>query len=286
MEARGYSLMLLLGMIATNQLPREVVAESASAVRPGWWMGYAVTMTLVILYDTPGGAVDSGACGCGVCQQADFLCCLDQGCGTCRDAFDPALSADVPGLAKLLSQPIFDDDGLPAVLKCVAAVCDVRHQRCEWPRRSSGALPVIIIVIGSVLGWQRAALRPMLITFAMATLLGVLLPAVIPAATEVRFVPWILPWFCIAVVSAFLSDRPRWGKIIGFLGLFTLMVWQLMQDLTLLPQQQIREGIQRIDKITPARRRPYGVVSGGARGSRFYTGTRHIGCCRRRIAGR
>jgi len=73
-------------------------------------------------------------------------------------------------------------------------------------------------------------------------------------ATEVRFVPWIMLWFCIAVIAAFCSAPNRWGKIAGVLGLVTLVGWQILQDVTMPPNQPIREGIQLAEKTVPSNR--------------------------------
>jgi hypothetical protein len=272
-EARGYSLVLLLGIIATNQLSNALAAETARPAR-WWWVWYAISMALAI-YTIPLAIllIPAHAVAVFVVRRSSIGSWIK---GTTLVLLI-AMALYLPMYAGLLSyyrNPYLTTTGYREFLNALprfalAGISTPHGPAILW------ALPVITIVIGSVLGWSRVALRPMLITMGVATLLGVLLPLVIPAATEVRFVPWILPWFCIAVVCAFLSDRPRWGKFVGFLGIFVLVGWQVMQDVTLLPQQQIREGIQLIDKMTPPGRDIMVLYLGARETADLYGNTTH-----------
>jgi hypothetical protein len=273
-EARGYSLVLLLGIVATNQVSKALAAEAARPVRRAWWVWYAIAMALAV-YTIPLAILLAPA------HFVAVLVVRRTSIGSWLKGAMLALVISIAlylpmyaGLRSYYRNPYPTTMGyrefLNALPRFAMAGISIPHgPAIFW------ALPVITIVIGSVLGWSRVSLRPILITFGVATLLGVLLPLVIPAATEVRFVPWILPWFCIAVVCAFLSDRPRWGKIVGFLGLFTLIGWQVLQDVTLLPQQQIREGIQLIDKIAPPGRDIMVLYLGARETAVLYGNTTH-----------
>jgi hypothetical protein len=137
------------------------------------------------------------------------------------------------------------------------------------------ALPTLAIIFGSIVGWSRVSLRPILLTMGTATICGMILPLLDSGATEVRFVPWIMPWFCVAIVAGFLSPAVRWGKIAGALGLSTLIGWQVMQDVTMPPNQPIREGIQLADRIVPPGRDILIVYIGARESIALYGETRH-----------
>ena len=139
------------------------------------------------------------------------------------------------------------------------------------------ALPVIAIFIGSVLGWRRVAMRPMLITLGVATLLSVLLPLALPRATEVRFVPWIMPWFCLAVVAALTAEGTRWGQVAAVIGFISLISWQFIQDVNMPPSQPIRDGIHLADQMVPTDRDIMMLYIGARESIALYGGqaTRH-----------
>jgi hypothetical protein len=271
-EARGYSLVLLLGIIATNLLPTGLAASAAS--ERARWIRYALALSLAI-YTIPLAILLIPAHGIAV-----FVVHRSKIISWIKGATLALLLSILlylpmyPGLRSYYRNPYPTTMGyrefLNALPRFAMTGIAVPHSPAIF-----WALPVITIIIGSVLGWSRAVFRPTLVTMGVATLLGVLLPLVIPAATEVRFVPWILPWFCIAVVCAFLSDRPRWGKIVGVIGIVTLIGWQAQQDITLLPQQQIREGIQLIDKLAPPGRDIMVLYLGARETAVLYGNTTH-----------
>jgi len=115
-------------------------------------------------------------------------------------------------------------------------------------------LPVLAIVFGSVMGWSRIALRPILLTLGVATVLGALLPLMDPGATEVRFVPWIMPWFCVSITVGLLSAGTQWGRAAAVLGFATLIGSQIQLNINMPPNQPIREGIALAYKIVPPNR--------------------------------
>lgn len=241
-EARGYSLVLLLGIIATNLLPVDA---------RGWSLRYAVISALAI-YTIPLAVflIPAHAVAMLALRRSAIRSWL-------KGAAIALLLAGLlylpmyRGLFSYYSNPYETTmtyrqflDALPRF--ALTGVAIPNSPAIIW------ALPVIALVIGSVFGWPRAALRPLLVTFGAATILGALLPLISLAATEARFVPWILPWFCLAVVATLLAAKVRWGKLAGTLGLAVLIGWQIAQDITLLPQQPIREGFQLADRIVPA----------------------------------
>jgi len=91
----------------------------------------------------------------------------------------------------------------------------------------------------------------------------------------VRFVPWIMPWFCLAVASLFTATPARWGKITAAFGFAILIGWQIQQDVTMPPNQPIREGIQLADKIVPPDRDILIVYLGARESMALYGDTQH-----------
>ena len=239
-EARGYTLLLLLGAIATNMLP----------TGPGRWAIAYVTSLSLAIYTIPLAIFLIPAHGLAVLILR-------------RENFPRWLLAALAGLvvAAMLHLPMLR--GLISYYRHpYLATMTYRQFINALPRfaftgmdASPGAifwaLPVIALAIGSVLGWSRPALRPMLISFAIVTLLGAILPLFVHSATEVRFVPWILPWFAIAVSGLFLASKNQWGRASGIAGISALVVWQTFTAVRQLPNQPIREGMQLAEQIVP-----------------------------------
>jgi hypothetical protein len=269
-EARGYSLLLLLGIIATNCLSARPVA-------------YAISLTLAI-YTVPLAAllIPAHAAVIFFLRRNEFQKWLISAGGTVV-------------LAALLYLPMFGGlisyyrnpypptmdyrqflDWLPRY-----AMAGVRLPRSADPlvRPETGAifwaLPTLAIVFGSVLGWSRVSLRPVLITLGGATIAGMLLALVDPGATEVRFVPWVALWFCVCIAAIFISAPMRWARAAAILGFVTLISWQILQDVTMPPNQPIREGIQLADRIVPPDREIMVLYLGARESIALYCDTRH-----------
>ena len=165
-EARGYSLVLLLGIIATNLLPTglaasaasELAAEAASPVIP-----YALVMALAI-YTVPLAVllIPAHAVAMIILRRSAILSWLK---GVCIELLLSTLLY-LPMYRGLLSYyrnpyspTIVYREFLDALPRYAMAGASVPHSPAIF-----WALPVITIIIGSVLGWSRASLRPMLIT--------------------------------------------------------------------------------------------------------------------------
>src|SRR5205814_4915592 len=68
-------------------------------------------------------------------------------------------------------------------------------------------LVIALIAWGVRTGWREPVLRPMLITFIAARVIGSMLPLISPAAAEVRFVPWAGLLVCVALSAVVLRFR-------------------------------------------------------------------------------
>jgi hypothetical protein len=134
------------------------------------------------------------------------------------------------------------------------------------------ALPVLAIIVGSLLGWSRTALRPMLVTFGVATLLGALVALVSPAAVEVRFVPWIGLWFILALVAILAAPPQRWASGVAVVALALALTWMGIRDVAMLPNAPVREAIQQADQLAPPGQRVVTTYLGAMEAAQLYGG--------------
>ncbi len=268
-EARGYTLMLLLGTVATNLLPaapsrRRTVAYALSLA------GAIYTVPLAVLL-VPAHAVAVLA--------------------TRRDGVRRWAVGAAAGLALAVALYLPMARGLAAYYRHpFPATMDVRQFLDALPRyalagarvpvrpfdpfRPAGlpgppdpagssvfwALPVLVLIIGSVLGWNRFPdARPLLATLATVTVLGAALPAVVAGAAEPRFVTWVGPWFCLAVtllLAAVAAARPpvggaAYGRGFAAAGAVVLLALFARWDGTMPPNQPVREAMRWANRHAP-----------------------------------
>ncbi len=101
-------------------------------------------------------------------------------------------------------------------------------------------LPLIVIGVGLRLVWGWTALRPLVVTFAGASLLGLVVPLAVPAAGETRAMLWLIPVHVLAVFGLVSASRGRvLVAVILPLGFFAMRA----HDLIARPAQPIREAI-------------------------------------------
>ncbi len=277
-EARGYSLMLLLGIVATHALPDG--RKRLSVV-------YAVTLALAA-YTVPLAVLLIPAHGFTVLvlprvRHSNLDPSQSSSTDTTAESRDSAFRSWIfsAGLAVVLIGALYLPmlGGLRAYYRhpypntigykaLVDAVPRFALAGERLPRRLNPyfhapdapadaaywALPVLVIMIGSVLAWTRTGVRPLLLSMGAATAVAMAVPLVSRGATEVRFVPWILPWFCVSFIALLLAADRVYAMIAAGMCLLTLIAFQLHADLTMLPNQPIREGIRQADQIAPAGR--------------------------------
>jgi hypothetical protein len=128
---------------------------------------------------------------------------------------------------------------------------DILHGPDSFSGSVYWALPMLVILVGSAFAWSFAALRPMVVSVGVVSLLGVLLPLVVDGTTEVRFVPWAGVWFCLGVVAILASPRGGWTRGTGVVGIVLLLVWMGLRDAAMPADQPIREGIRLADRLAP-----------------------------------
>ncbi len=246
-EARGYSLLLLLGVIATNLLPDG---------RHRWPIGYALTMAAAIytipiaLLLLPAHALAvrmlrrnglfAWMCGAAIALLVSGLLYLPMARAMMqyyRQPYQPTIT-----YREFLDQ-------LPRF-----ALAGQRLPEFDHPPGGSiyWALPLLVVAVGTAFGWAKMNLRPMLISFAAVSLLGIVLPLICPTATEVRFVPWAALWLCIAFVGILVSPTQRWTRVVSAIAVILLLAWMGLRDAIMPPNQPVREAIALADHLAPA----------------------------------
>ncbi len=254
-EARGYSLLLLLGVVATNLLPDG---------RRRWPIGYALTLTAAI-YTVPiavlllvahGVAVatlrrDSQAAwgrAAGLSVMLSGLLYLPMGRAMVRRYYRQPYDTTISYREFLDQLPRFALAGerLPRQSLDILRPPDSFSGSVYW------ALPVLVILIGSAFAWSSVELRPTVVSIGVVSVLGVLLPLVSAGATEVRFVPWAGVWFCMGVVAISGSPHGRLMRGVAVVGVVLLVIWMGLRDAAMLGNQPIREGIALADHLAPA----------------------------------
>ncbi len=266
-EARGYTLMLLLGVLATHLLPRPAARGPAGYAVAVAAAVYTVPLAVMLV---PGHAVAVwatrrpaarswavGVAAAGVLSVALYLPMAGgliayyrhpYPTGTYRRFLD-ALPRYVLTGERTPRQRV--DPALPAPLDHAA---DPPGSALYW------ALPVLATILGTALGWPRfPAARPLLATLGTATVLGLLLPLVVRSTSEVRFDAWAVLWFCLAVglLLAAIADvrtPAGWaapGRGVAAAAAAVLVGLSLTWATRLLPNQPVREAMALADRLAP-----------------------------------
>ncbi len=294
-EARGYSMLLLLGVVATNLIARRTTGsvQAGSEVlrrsgffdtrEPGPWEYLTTGLRWTILY-----AVTLAAAVYTVPLAVLLIPAQAISIGLTRSVpwrrWIVAASAAVT-LSALLYLPmargLFEYYRNPYEATLSMRTLLDWLPRYAWagerlPRDGSvgwvyWAVPVLVMVIGSFQAWKAPAVRPMLVTLLAATCLGLVLAAVDPAAREVRFVPWIAPLLCVATAGAVTAVPGPPGRFLGGVGLAAVLIFWLTLDVTMLPNQPIREGIEAADAAVPPGRDIVVLYLGARESIGFYS---------------
>ena len=127
-------------------------------------------------------------------------------------------------------------------------------------------IPLIVIGVGFYMVWSWIPLRPLVLTFAIASMLGLLVPLAVPAAEETRAMLWLIPVHILAVFGLVTANRGRvLVAAILPLGFFAMRT----HDIIVCPAQPIREAIAEARAI--AGDRPVvGVYMASAEARRIY----------------
>lgn len=243
-EARGYALALLLAIVATNLLS----GQPPGAGSPVFWrysvaiaaMLYTVPITLAVL---PGHAL--------------VIALLY------RRQWKPLAMSMLLGVLLALVLYLPQRHGMVEHYRQLAGaalspgqfvgqVLSMTQTGLHGLRTAPAAVAAMVLLGGSMLAWQMAALRPMVLTFAVAVVVAVGGGVLVPGARQLRFVPWTIPLYCLGM-AALLSlawRRPRaWAFPLTWLSgaagvvLLVSLVVSARQLITV-PAQPIRDALQ------------------------------------------
>lgn len=262
--ARGYALLLLLAILATNFLPtrRRLIS----------WP--YVLLATAALYTQPLAILLIAAHGLTtlIMRREIFLTWLR--------------SASLTGiLTFLLYLPFFggarhywSQPEQPSAPYAQFILSSLRH--AHWGANLGGALPVLVSLVvligGSLAAKSNPHVRPQLLTFLFTSLLGALVPLVIPLAGEVRAMLWLIPLYCICAVAligkALLSPPPlRW---LGAAAFVALIASELLANfwIATTPSQPIRDALAITKKLADQGHPVIGIYMGTREGAALYGG--------------
>ncbi|MGA2499747.1 MAG: hypothetical protein ABSH20_18585 [Tepidisphaeraceae bacterium] len=101
-------------------------------------------------------------------------------------------------------------------------------------------IPLMVMGTGLCFAWSWVKLRPLIVTFGVASLLGALVPLFVAAAGETRSMLWLIPVYTLSVFGLVSLNRGRvLVAVILPLGFFAMRA----HDIRVCPAQPIREII-------------------------------------------
>jgi hypothetical protein len=154
----------------------------------------------------------------------------------------------------------------------------LRHT--HWGGERGRTLPVIvsliILIAGSLSAKNNPHIRPQLLTFLITSILGLLIPLAIPLAGEARAMLWLIPLYCICAIAligqSLLSPPPlRW---LGAAALAVLIGSELLADrwISTTPSQPIRDSLAITNKLASEGHPIIGIYMGTREGGAIYGG--------------
>jgi hypothetical protein len=126
------------------------------------------------------------------------------------------------------------------------------HIPSPWGGLGYWLVPVVLLVVGTRLARRNPHLWPITVAMMSATTIAALLPLALPAAGQVRFVPWAGLWLCAAVVALLLWAGDRFGRTALVAGSAAALGWLIWATLTMPPDQPVREAIAEADRLAPS----------------------------------
>jgi hypothetical protein len=247
--ARGYSLLLLLCVLATNALPRSAAPGWRSWVRWPYALlvaGAMYTQPLAVLVVVGHGAAML------LLRRALFW-----------SWFRSAAAAGM--IAATLYAPFFkgarhywSGPEKPSLDYVQFLDHSIRHAQAGWetPGVVYVLLPLLVMIAGGLLAWRRGALLEHVTSFGAASLAGALVPLLVPLAGEVRAMLWLVPLYCVGA-TLLLSTPIPWPRFawIGKAATYTLLLLFCLRIhfIATVPAQPIRDAIVLCRESAPSR---------------------------------
>ena len=252
-EARGYALMVLLGVLATHALPdgrrRWPVAYAALVAAMLYTVPVAGLLLIahgVIVVLRRRAALASwlrGAIVGGLIATALYLPLAAGVLWNYRHP--PAGPSDYGDFVNQLFRFAMAGRYLPADDD------PTRHTPDPWVGVGYWLAPVALLVAGTIAGRRQPAVRPMLAVTAAATAVALVAPAFAPQAVQVRYTPWCGVWLTVAVAALVVTIGRRFGRPVGWTAAACVVGWMAVADCRMPPDQPVREAILLADRSAP-----------------------------------
>jgi hypothetical protein len=252
-EARGYSLMILLGIIATNLLPDDrrrwpilysiIMSAAIYTVQLAGMLLIAHGLLVMLLRRHAIGAWVRGVILV-VCMTMLLLLPMAQGLSYYYQ-HPLKMTADVADLANQLPRFAFAGQYVPDGLDPLVDRPDARAGIIYL------LIPVVLIAIGSKLAWKNAELKLPLAVMATATLLLFCVSLFNPESAQVRFAPWCAIWLIVSISAIALWLQRHWKTPVAVVAIAVTTGWFVYRDILLLPSQPVREAMMQADAIVP-----------------------------------
>jgi hypothetical protein len=241
--ARGYALLLLLCILATNALP-----ASASA-GPAWrrWVRwpYALLVAAAMYTQPLAILVVAGHAAAMLTLRRELFWTWFRSAAAAGVIASMLYAPFVRGARQYWAGP-----EKPSVAYVQFLDHSLRHAQAGWqtPGLVYALLPALVIIAGGALAWRRGLLRQQVLSFSAAGLAGALIPLVVPLAGEVRAMLWLVPLYCIGAI-AILSTPVPWPRYawLGKAATYILLVALCLRIhfIATVPAQPIRDAIVR-----------------------------------------
>jgi hypothetical protein len=253
-EARGYSLMILLGIIATNLLPtgnrRWPIGYGVAVAAMLYTVQVAVVLVMahvlvVLLFRRE--AIGSWIRGIVVAAIVTIVLLLPMRSGISYYYQHPlAVSSSWADFVNQLPRFAFAGEYVPTGIDPLIHTPDFQPGFVDW------LVPVASLVIGSVLVRHQRELKPQLAVMATATLLLLFVSIFNAETAQVRFAPWCGIWLMLALASIANWSRVHLGKVAMIAVVIFAGGWFIFRDVVLLPAQPVREALMLADSAAPA----------------------------------
>ena len=232
--ARGYALLLLLAIVATQLLSQRRIG-----------LAYAAALVAAI-YTLPiaiGIVVGHGATMLLPEYRKDFR----------RWLFVVTIAVACAGLLYLPflagANQYWSSPGQPGATYASFILGSLRHAIAgdDLPGTVYLILSVLVCTAGAACAWRWTELRPAILTFAVAEAFALVVPLLIPSAGEVRAALWGIPLFCLGAFGLLTLPSQRglgkWASTGAWVVMF-LFLGLRDYDIATVPAQPIAEASQ------------------------------------------
>jgi hypothetical protein len=252
-EARGYSLMILLGIVATHLLPdatrRWPIAYGVFCAAAVYTVQVAVVLLMahfcyVLIFQRK--SLAAWMRGTLIAAVISILLLLPMLKGIWFYYQHPmTMTAEVGDFANQLPRFALAGQYIPGGVDPLVHIPDFRRGLWWW------CLPVLALAFGLRCARRNSNLRPPILVMAIATLLFFPLALLSVKVAQVRFAPWCALWLVLSLVAITERIQFRWGNFAALAVVAVSATGFLWRDIVLLPSQPIRQAMLLADAQAP-----------------------------------